>query len=172
MDKDFYRGRPFIFACALAAMAIFTLLGVAFACHILWTIAEWRRLQSWVETPAIIEDVRMESGRVRHRRTAKVVARYRYQFGDRQFTGDRVAVVTISDAVGSFQKRAYRELMQHKNERKPFRCFVNPEQPAEAVLYRDLRWELILLEAIFAVAFTAVGGTKLVSIWRVRPWNH
>ena len=39
-----------------------------------------------------------------------------------------------------------------------FRCYVNPANPSESVLYRDLRWEMQAFSAIFALTFPAVGA--------------
>jgi hypothetical protein len=40
---------------------------------------------------------------------------------------------------------------------QPFRCFVNPSNPADAILYRNLRWEMLTFLTAFACVFGAVG---------------
>jgi hypothetical protein len=170
MDKDFYHGRPITFAIALGAMTVFVLIGLAFTCHIAWVCNEWWRMRTWVETPAAIDSVEVKGKTTRGRHTSRLHVKYTYGFDHQTYVGHRVSMFDLSDNFGSFQQDAARELRQFHREGKPFRCFVNPGQPSEAVLYRQLRRELLLFESIFAIAFTFLGGWKLWSIWRVRPW--
>ena len=89
--------------------------------------------------------------------TYKVVAAYEYQFAGKTFTGERVAIDQASDSAGRFQQDAYQELKQHLDQKKPFRCFVNSQRPSEAVLYRDLRGEMLVFYTLFATTFGAAG---------------
>jgi hypothetical protein len=125
---------------------------------------------TWVETPAVIDQVELKFNRGRRgSTTAKVVASYSYQYDGRDFTGKRVSIFDLYDNFGSFQRDTYQKLKQHVQIQKPFRCFVNPTQTAEAVLHRDLRWEWVSFCTIFAIAFSWFGGAKLQAIWRSRP---
>jgi hypothetical protein len=119
--------------------------------------AHWR-MQSWEETPAKIVWTKLESdsdseGGVSYRATAE----YTYRYQGEQYTGHRIGVHGGSDNVGSFQSDAHRQLTEHRKSHRPFHCYVNPEEPSEAVIFRDLRWEMILFRAIFAVVFGAAG---------------
>ena len=51
----------------------------------------------------------------------------------------------------------HRQLSEHQRSGRPFRCYVNPERPAEAILFRDLRWEMVGFQMIFATVFGAAG---------------
>ena len=64
---------------------------------------------------------------------------------------------TGSDNVGNFQRAAYEELKRHRDQRKPFRCYVNPASPSEAVLYRQLRGEMLVFYTGFAAFFGLFG---------------
>lgn len=153
------------------------LFGLAFLAPGLFTawlffagFAKWWDARQWVEVPCWIESAEL---RVSHGESTsyQAIADYRYIYQDRSYHGTRVGFSTASDNIGSFQQRAHRELMQYTAPRqtgaerdptrigtKPFRCYVNPSQPAEAVLYRDLRWEMQAFMAIFALTFPAVGA--------------
>ena len=153
------------------------LFGLAFLAPGLFTawlffggFAKWWDARQWVEVPCWIESAEL---RVSHGKSSsyQATADYRYIYQDRTYHGSRVGFSTGSDNIGSFQQNAHRELMQHTEPKqtgaerdatrsgtKPFRCYVNPSQPAEAVLYRDLRWEMQAFMAIFALTFPAVGA--------------
>jgi hypothetical protein len=119
--------------------------------------AHWQ-MRSWEETPARIVWTKLESdsdseGGVSYRATAE----YTYRFQGQQYTGHRVSVHSGSDNIGSFQLDAHRQLTKRRKSHRPFHCYVNPEDPSEAVLFRDLRWEMVAFRAVFASVFGAAG---------------
>lgn len=132
--------------------------------------AKWWAAQSWVEVPCWIEsaELKRSSG---ESVSYKALAAYRYEFEGRVYRGERVSLYDGSDNIGDFQKRAHRELSHYKREkssgtagktRKPFRCYVNPANPSEAVIYRTLRWQMQAFFAAFALTFPAVGAGLVV----------
>ncbi len=62
-----------------------------------------------------------------------------------------------ADNIGSFHQDVHRQLSEYQETGKPFRCYINPARPAEAVLYRDFRWELAGFQMIFVVVFGGLG---------------
>ncbi len=136
----------------------FAAVGVGAAAWIAFDFAAARKMQQWQETPAIILGAKLEQhadsdGGV----TYEAHAEYAYEYGGRRYTARRVALGGGSDNIGTFQQKVYRQLREHELSGRPFRCFVNPANPAEAVLFRDLRWEMVAFKTIFAVAFGGVG---------------
>lgn len=124
----------------------------------------WWSARSWDEVPCWVEKVEMTSSRakkggVTHRTTAS----YRYEYDGRRHHG---AAVSLSDDggdnVGDFQQRAHSQLLPFKGSDRPFRCYVNPAKPEQSVLFRDLRWGLLLLLSLFPMVFSLVG--LLVSV--------
>ena len=113
-------------------------------------------MQSWIETPALIKHAELQ---VIHGEgtTYKVVAAYDYKFAGQKLKGERVGMGSGSDSIGSFQHVAYQELKRHRDQKKPFHCYVNPRQPSEAVLYRHLRGEMLSFYTGFATVFGSVG---------------
>jgi hypothetical protein len=68
--------------------------------------------------------------------------------------------------VDSFPQNAADELGRYSGTDRLFRCYVNPANPAEAVLYRDPRPAMLAFIAVFAVLFGAVGGgIVLGAVW-------
>ena len=142
--------------CVVLFALPFFAVGVGTTCWTAWAAYQHSRMQSWVETPATIKHTELK---VIHGdgTTYKVIAAYDYRFGGKAFTSERVAIDLGSDNVGRFQQDAYQELKEHLDQKKPFRCFVNPKYPSEAVLYRDLRGEMISFYMLFATTFGAAG---------------
>jgi hypothetical protein len=126
-------------------------------------LMNWRT-QSWAETPAIIVRAKLEShSSTKGGTTYQATAEYTYQYEGQKYTGNRVGIQGGSDNFGSFQQDVYRQLSQLEASRRPFRCYVNPEQPSEAILFRDLRWEMVAIETAFATLFGATGFGLLVA---------
>ncbi|HRZ83556.1 MAG TPA: DUF3592 domain-containing protein, partial [Candidatus Hydrogenedentes bacterium] len=82
----------------------------------------------------------------------------------RKYRGDRVSMYTGSDNVGSFHQRVHRQLKERWSGNRPYHCYVNPDNPSEAVLYRDLRIGLLAFHLVFGTVF---GGFGILLIWGV-----
>jgi hypothetical protein len=121
------------------------------------SVANWK-MQRWKERPATIvrAELKCHSGS-KGSTTYEATAEYRYEYDGREYQGNRVSAQGGSDNVGSYQQDIHRQLMAHSGSRHPFRCYVNPDRPAEAILFRDLRWEMVGFQTIFATAFGTVG---------------
>ncbi len=135
----------------------FAAVGVGMGVWLASTLVTYLSARSWVETPATIirTDLKVHHGR--KSTTYEVTAEYRYDFGGRKYTGNRVGLASGPDNIGSFHQNAYRELSDCQKSGTPFPCFVNPADPAQALLYRDLRWEMVAFQMIFVLAFGGVG---------------
>lgn len=118
------------------------------------------KAQRWEEVPCWIESTELQTKSGDDSTTYKATATYRYEYAGQAYHGDQVTFGSGSDNVGKFQQEVYRELSSYQSEKseKPFRCYVNPQKPSEAVLYRTLRWQLQAFYAIFALTFPAAGA--------------
>lgn len=162
--------------CVFAAP--FLLWGLWSAMKLVGVVLEARAMESWVEVPATIEKVELANHhtgggggrRSSPRRTMwKVEARYTYDYEGRAFDGQRVGLHTGSSGDREYHAGVHDELKRHLDERRPFRCFVNPADPNEAVLYRDLRPKLLTLYAVHAVLFSGIATLLMGSAfysWR------
>ena len=115
------------------------------------------RTQHWVEVPATILQAKLETSHGSKLTAYKATARYEYQYQGRRYTSDCVSFSAGSDNIGSFQQDVHRQLSEHQQAGKPFRCYVNPDRPEQAILYRDLRREMIGFQTIFELVFGGVG---------------
>lgn len=133
--------------------------------------AKWLDVRNWVEVPCWIESAELVESVGDESTSYKAVATYRYYHADRMWRGDQVSLDWGADNIGSFQQRAHEEISKHVSKipegaeadlasgsGATFRCYVNPKNPSESVLYRTLRWEMQAFKAIFALTFPAVGA--------------
>ena len=139
--------------------AAFALFGLPFAVAGLgltglmyFSVFRWVSVQSWVETPAVLLDVE-----VTQRETTGTEATYEYEWLGEKHIGHVVSLSTGRDNVGEFQERVAFELTDHHKKGKPFRCFVNPGDPSQAILYRELRWQMLSFMSVFGTIFTTIG---------------
>lgn len=148
--------------CLVLFSLPFAAVGVGMGVMLVWTLADHLAMRGWEEVPAQILQADLEVHDGDDGSTYKATATYVYTYDGRQYTGSRVSPYGGSDNVGSFQKNAHRELSKHQKSGKPFRCFVDPEDPTESVLYRNVRFEMIGFYTIFVLAFGGVGFGLLI----------
>lgn len=150
----------------VGCLVLFALPFIAFGAGMsVWSahmVSQYRAMQSWVETPATIKSAELKTKRGRKDgSTYQALATYDYEFGGNRFTGDRVTITSGSDNFGTFQRDTHAELKRHLDQRKPFRCYVDPKNPRNAVLYRTLRGEMLTFLSLFGAVFGSVGAGLL-----------
>ncbi|MES2476752.1 MAG: DUF3592 domain-containing protein [Verrucomicrobiota bacterium] len=139
----------------------FLLAGLALSVFYFSGYVKWWQARSWVEVPCVIDSTELKESRGDDSTTYRVQAAYHYEFQGRPYHSEQVTFGKGSDNVGDFQHTAHRELSHYQDGRR-FRCFVDPNHPENAVLYRGLRWEMQAFMAIFALTFPAVGAGLVV----------
>ena len=182
------RGGWLAASCLMLFALPFAAVGAGAAGWIVADLWQWREIHTWVETPATLLQAGVDHGGDQKRgETIRATARYRYTFGGREYTSERVALYTGKDNIGSYQRDRARELERIEAGNKQLSCYVNPDAPAEAILFRDLRWGFLLFKLLFAVVFGAVGfglliggalspraekaRKKLEAQWPDEPWK-
>ena len=131
----FKTGFKWIIRFSLPFAAVGAWMAVWLGCDL---VVYWR-MRSWPEVPAKILRAELKADNSGESTTYKATATYQYEYQGRRYTGTRVGIDGGSDNVGSYQRDAYRQLSQYQKSGCPFRCFVDPARPADAILYRDLR---------------------------------
>lgn len=140
-----------LFALPFAAAGVAVLY---LACAGLWT---WHRMSYWVPVPAELLSVTLEENRGDDSTTYRVAARYRYSYDGRDYVNDRVAITRFSDNIGDFHQRLYRELDAARTRSQRVTAYVDPDDPQDATLNRELRTMLTLLMLVFGLVFGGVG---------------
>jgi hypothetical protein len=115
------------------------------------------KARSWTETPARITSVSLKESRDDNSTTYKVEGSFSYTFEGKTYTSDRLSDSFGSDNLGSYHQDLHRLLKSYKDSGKPYRCYVNPTSPGDAVIDRGIRWAKIGFYAIFLVTFGGIG---------------
>ena len=151
------------FGCLLLFALPFAAIGVGMGIWLGSTVVTHLGMRGWEEVPARIVRTELQASKGSKSTTYRVTAEYVYQYGGREYRGTSVALYGGPDNIGSFHQDAHRELSKYQRTRRLFHCYVNPRQPAEAILYRNLRWEMVAFQSLFVLAFGGVGFGILVA---------
>lgn len=84
-------------------------------------------------------------------------ATFTYVFDGVAYQSSRVGLDDTADNFGSWQQDAYQELEAARREQRPTTCWVDPDDPSRALLFRDIRFATLLFKGLFSVVFTGVG---------------
>lgn len=144
-------------------LGLFGLPFMAFAFWLLLTgvwppVGEWARMSRWqpAEATLLAADLTVRPGS-RGGASREATATYRYTVGEAQYTSQRVGISRGGDNLGRYQAEMARTLVGHLQRGEPVRIWVNPANPIEAAINRELRWDLLSLHAGFALVFGAIG---------------
>ena len=124
-----------------------------------WSARGWEEVSCWIEKAELKTTYSTKGGRSYH-----VEASYHYEFERRSYHGDQVSFFG-GDNMGGFQEQAYQQLHALADKNRPFRCFVNPSKPEQVVLFRELRWGLLVLMSIFPTIFPLAGSAVSIGGW-------
>lgn len=129
-------------------------------------LVDWGQALTWEETPARVLSADLDVNHGDDSTTYRVRAVYEYSYMGETYTSDVVSFGFGSDNIGSFHQDKHAELSGYLSSGALFRCYVNPSDPTEAVLYRELRWGLLGLQIVFALVFGLVGyGLMFAAVW-------
>jgi hypothetical protein len=136
----------------------------------LWSISSgftdaWQ-MQSWQPTVARLIQAGYNSHSGDDSYTYEAYAIYAYTIGGQEFTSDRVSITGGADNIGGYQQDMGRKLSGAFSRGEAITIYVDPDDPREAIIDRDLRWGLIGFKSIFLFVF---GGAGLgLIIWAFR----
>jgi hypothetical protein len=133
-------------------------------------LSAYRAAQQWEEVPAKITRAEMENedsgaGGM----TCRVKAEYEYHYHGRRYTGRRVSIHGGSDNIGSFWWDVYRQLDDCRRTRRLLPCYVDPVAPSRAVLYRGLRWEVVVSYSCSRPSRATPTSGRAQTRWPSRP---
>ena len=132
-------------------------------------LMQWQAMRSWIEVPATIIASDLETHHSDDSTTYRVTARYQYDYQGQSYTGQRVTMHSGSDNLGSFHQDTHKLLQRHQSTGEPFRCYVNPDDPSESILFRNPRWINLFFYMIFVLVFGGVGyGMLIGACWGQR----
>lgn len=133
------------------------LFGLLFSCGGYFILSEtalpmwhnWQRMQDWRPASARLLSMQTADNDTR--------ASYRYDFAGGSYQGNGVGVSKVRDNIGYYQRdmQAYLREIELSGDILPI--WVNPMNPSEAVIDRDMRWGLFALSVGFCSLFIVIG---------------
>jgi len=133
------------------------LFGLLFAAGGYFILAEtalpmwqnWQRMQEWRPANARLLSISAANNETR--------VSYRYDFAGGSYQGTGVGVSAFKDNIGSYHEdmQAYLQRIQVNDAFLPI--WVNPANPSEAVIDRNMRWGLFALTGAFCSVFLLIG---------------
>lgn len=126
------------------------------------SVMEWRQMQGWPQVDAQLHSAELVSSRGDDSTTYRVDARYSYEYGGQYYENERVGIMEGSDNIGDFHQIVAARLEEALRAGTPVPAWVNPANPADAVLNRDMRWGMLAFKGLFALLFGGVGFGLLV----------
>lgn len=112
---------------------------------------------NWVEVPAKIHTIRLISNYDSDSATTYTVkGSYSYDFDGINYQNDRVSLNFGADSARNYWQKLERSLLADQKDNEAI-AIVNPNDPAEAVLDRTLRWTSMLFGLILFFGFGGVG---------------
>ena len=120
-------------------------------------VLAWQRTSAWTAVSANLLTVVLEEHDGDDSTTYETTATYRYEYAGQDYTGTRVAIGSGADNLGDFQRDLYWQLRSAQDSGTPITAYVDPQNPASAVLNRELRYGLVLFKGIFVLLFGGVG---------------
>jgi len=166
LEKDlFLMGKiiGIVFFGAFAAMGIGFFIAGATP-----MISGWWSAKSWEPVQAELLEHKLTSSHSDDSTTYKATARYRYDFFGQVYVSDRVGFAGGSDNIGSYHQDMNRQLGRVSGGSQALNIWVNPNEPSEAVIDRDMRWGLFAFKSLFLFLFGGTGLGGLYAMYRFR----
>lgn len=136
-------------------------------------LLDWQQMKSWPQVSAQLEHAELVIDTSGTSTTFSASARYHYQYRGKPYTGERVAIMESSDNIGDFQRNLGYELEDAWRKQQPVPAWVNPVNPAEALLNRDMHWGMVGFQMIFVLLFGSIGiglsYSALSNLWHETP---
>lgn len=120
-------------------------------------VAEWQAMKAWQPVSAQVLAAGLQEHRGDDSTTYEATGRYRYSYDGRDYESERVALSGGADNLGDFQQQLAAQLQQAQASGETVVAWVNPEQPQEAVISRELRLGQLAFFIVFGLVFAAVG---------------
>lgn len=150
-----------VFGLPFGAVGAFATYGIA------TMFGQSHRAGDWVLVQAKVDDAALKASRgSKGGTTFQADGAYRYSVGGREFVSTQLGFLPFggSDNVGDWQESMAAFLEEAKTTGKSIPVYVNPDNPSEAVVDRDVRWAMVLFMGLFAVLFGGVGIGALVAL--------
>jgi len=142
-------------------LRLFTLPFIAVGVWMLYSITTTLLTAADMKTWKTVQAQVLKGGYTSHQgkdaKTYEAYATYRYRYNGQEYESTRIAIDDTPDNIGSFHQDMGNKLSNAAATGAPIDVFVNPGNPSEAVIDRDIRWSMVGFKLIFVIAFGGAG---------------
>lgn len=131
-------------------------------------ISGWWNAKSWEPVQAELIQHNLKTHHGDDSTSYRATARYRYDYYGQSYVSDRVGFAGGSDNIGSYHQDMNRQLGRVRGGSQALNIWVNPDEPSEAVIDRDMRWGLLAFKSLFLFLFGGIGIGGLYAMFRFR----
>ncbi|MDF1630594.1 MAG: DUF3592 domain-containing protein [Alcanivoracaceae bacterium] len=117
---------------------------------------------SWAQVPATLNNIDVISSRGSDSTTYRIAGSYSYTFAGSHHQSSRISYDTGSDNIGNDHYDIVSRI-KSRQQRGTLTAWVNPAQPNESFLVRELRWKKVLFSSVFGLVFAGIGAFVMVS---------
>ncbi len=119
------------------------------------TFKSWQEMRTWQSAQAEILSVGGTD--------STTTASYRYIYLGTKYQNNRVYVASFNDSIGNYHKHLHNRLQNLLQQGNSTIIWLDPTNPQNAVLDRDMRWGLFALTTAFCSVFLGVGILLILS---------
>ena len=146
----------------------FAAVGVGMLSWTAYTVWQAQEMTGWQRVDATVLDGGVRVNRGDDSETYRAWGEYRYIYAGQEYRSRRVAISSTADNIGSFQEALGQRLAAAAASQEPIDAWVNPDNPADAIIDRRLRWGFQIVKLLFGLVFGAVGGAVIWAVWRAQ----
>jgi hypothetical protein len=147
------KGRVFLFLFAIPFFGV----GLWMTYSVGSNLADAWQMSDWDAVPATLTRAGYETHSGDDSNTYEVFASYTYAYNGQTYSSDRVGITGGSDNIGDYHTDLGSHLNRSMSNGEAVRIYVDPDNPADAVIDRGLRWGLIGFKSIFLFVFGGIG---------------
>ncbi|TWT96817.1 hypothetical protein Pla108_25910 [Botrimarina colliarenosi] len=140
-------------------LTLFALPFAAFGVWMAWSLTSMLWLawasSSWEAVPATITHVELEKSG--DEGSQKVLAEYQYRYAGQAYESDRVGLSPMADNISSHHRKLYDKWRAAWKAEKTVPCYVDPRDPTQSLLDRQLRMVTVVFHLPFVLCFNAIG---------------
>ena len=126
------------------------------------SISDAWAMEEWVAVSGQLTDAGYETHSGDESNTYEAYASYTYVWMGQSYSGNRVSIGSGADNIGDYQQNLGDRLRHAMSGDGSITVYVNPDQPYESIIDREIRWSLIGFNMIFVLAFGGGGLGMLV----------
>lgn len=156
------KGKILLFLFALPFFGVGVWMGYSIAAN----LSDAWQMKEWVPVQATLQRAGYDTNSGDDSNTYEAYAEYSYEYGGRLYINDRVGIAGGSDNIGEYQRDMGRYLSGLRNRGEAVTVFVDPDNPADSIIDRSLRWGLIGFKSIFFFTFGGVGLGLMIWVFR------